>query len=389
MAMGRPPKDIKAQIFRGHYRIMYAEEGHWHMTPEVDREKALAWARRQKSKFLDAASSLELRSFMTGFFDLGGNWDRDMKEARHEVGEKTRAEYAAMVVNYLDPLFGAQDPRELTAKEIKAGIRDVQGKFGKALTTATKYKLIHVMSLVMQSLAEDKTIDSNPLLGVQPYSKAPEAPRGALPRSVLAKLFPEGHGPLMRVWGKTLWATLMCVMYDSGMRPVELRALRWRDIHPEERAAIVRRPKRGRRTKDGQAVGIVRAARLSERTVNELKIWKAETAYSAPGDLIFTLDGAAAVTDAAMGDALRRGLEAIKESRPEWTPYWLRHSFVTYAMADLTSQEVASLAGHSVAIAEGTYSHPDDEVILQRTKRARAKLDGAKKRQSAKKDKLQ
>jgi integrase len=80
------------------------------------------------------------------------------------------------------------------------------------------------------------------------------------------------------------------------------------------------------------------------------------------------------VTDAGIVAAFRTGLRAVSEFREEWTTYWLRHSFVTYAMADLTADEVAQLAGHSVAIAEGTYSHPDDEVILKRTKVARDKL---------------
>jgi integrase len=180
----------------------------------------------------------------------------------------------------------------------------------------------------------------------------------------------------MKVWGKTIWAACMCVIYDSGMRPIELRHLRWGDIYPEEGAAIVRRPKRGRKTKDGQAVGIVRAARLSPRSVQELAIWRAETAHAAPADLVFTLNGKVAVTDAGIVEAFRHGLREVKEYRPEWTTYWLRHSFVTYALAKLPPEKVAELAGHSVAIAEGTYSHPDDRVILERTREARAMLDG-------------
>jgi integrase len=300
-----------------------------------------------------------------------------MKEKKHLIGEKSRSEYAAIVRNHIAPMFGNRDPRELTAKEIGIGMRGHMGKYGNPLASATKYRITYVLSIILGSLAENGTIPANPLLGTQPYSKAPEEPRSALPRPVLAKLFPEGHGSLMRVWQKTFWATLFCVIYDSGMRPVELRSLRWGDVH--EGAAIVRRPKRGRKTKAGIAVGVVRAARLSERTMQELAIWKTETPYPSDSDLVFTLNGTDAVTDAGIVAAFRGGLRKIDEFRPEWTTYWLRHSFVTYALADLSPGEVAELAGHSVAIAEAVYSHPDDEVILARTSRARAKLDSTDK----------
>ncbi len=193
------------------------------MTPETDRTKALAWARRNKSKFLDAASMLELRPFLKGFFDADSEWFKDIAAKKKFVGDKTRTDYQAIVRNYIEPLFGSFDPRALTAKEIGVAIRDVKTKSGRELASATKYRLIHVMTLIMQDLAERKIIDSNPLIGVQPYSKAPENPRGALPRSVLNKLFPEGHGALMRVWSKTFWVACMCLIHDSGMRPVEVR----------------------------------------------------------------------------------------------------------------------------------------------------------------------
>ncbi len=372
--MGRPPDAIRAQLLGDRYRISYVEEGRWHMTPEIDRAKALAWARRNKGKFLDAASKLELQPFLQGFFEADSEWSKDMAAKKHFIGDKTRTDYRSMVRNYIQPLFGSSDPRAITAKEIGVAIRDVKTASGRELASATKYRLMHVMTLIMQDLAERKLIDSNPLIGVQPYSKAPENPRGALPRSVLTKLFPQVHGALMRIWSKTFWVACMCVIYDSGMRPVEVRGLRWADIRPKEEAAIVRRPKRGRRGRDGTPVGVVRAVRLSPRTIQELAIWKAETAYSKPEDLVFTFDGTTAVTDAGIVAAFRAGLRSVGEFREEWTTYWLRHSFVTYAMADLTVEEVAQLAGHSVAVAEGTYSHPDDEVILKKTKAARDKL---------------
>ncbi len=143
---------------------------------------------------------------------------------------------------------------------------------------------------------------------------------------------------------------------------------------PEEKSrhrppAETRPPRTGRPT-----IGVVRAVDLSPQTLQELKVWREETAYSKAEDVVFTFDGKTAVTGAGIVAAFRAGLRAVGEFRKEWTTYWLRHSFVTYAREDLTADEVAQLAGHSVAIAEGTYSHPDDEIILRSSKVVREKL---------------
>jgi hypothetical protein len=97
------------------------------------------------------------------------------------------------------------------------------------------------------------------------------------------------------------------------------------------------------------------------------------------------LKGNKPVTNEAVGKAFRRGLKQVEEenegwkANPEWTPYWLRHSFGTYQMEVLNDDEIASLMGNGVAVLQRHYQHPDDETLFRSTEGIRNKLDEARK----------
>lgn len=376
--MARPKKEIRAQLTSsGRFRVAYVENpGAWFMTPETVEAKALAWARRNRDHLIgDGARAICIRNLASGFFDLSGEWRTRMAAKGQSMSDRHLSNMAAIMENHLLPMFGDDDPRKLSARDIDDRILAARGINDRELAPGTKYKIVHVFRVFLGDLAERGIIDRNPLIGLQPYSKKPVRARGALPREVFAALFPPTHGEAVQVWGRSLWAALMCVLGDTGMRPGEARRLTWTRIYEDEAAVVIRHAeKAGNSGKGDTKTGAVRAGRLSPRTLQELAIWRMESRFSGDDDLIFTLDGREPVTDAAIGQAFRRGLRAIGVSTEKgqpgaaWTPYWLRHTFVTYSLAHLTIAEVALLAGHSEAIARGVYAHPDDEVVLKQLK---------------------
>lgn len=359
--------------------IGYLEEpGVWHQTPEEDKARAVAWARRNKGRLLSGAEkSLTLEPIMRDFFGPSGAWRKRMAAKGQTLSDRHLSNYDAMVRNYLIPLFGDADPRELTARYIDDILLETKSKSGRELASGTKYKILHAFTVILGDLAETGVIPSNPLQGVKPYSKAPIRPRTALPREVLEALFPPSHSEAVRVWGRSMWAAFFVVLYDTGMRPGEARALTWESVYEEEGAVVIRRAEKAGGGIGATKTGVVRAGRLSARALQELAIWRMESRHSADKDLVFTLDGRAPITSMAATYAFRAGVKAIGKEKEgaSWTPYYLRHSFVTYSLAALDSREVALLAGHSEAISQAVYSHPDDKVVLERTKAARKKLD--------------
>jgi integrase len=173
---------------------------------------------------------------------------------------------------------------------------------------------------------------------------------------------------------------MMLVFNDTGSRPGEVRALRWRDIDfsrrfiPVKKAIETGTKDREKETKTGAS----KAAFLTKRTAQELAVWLAGTAHGGDDDYVFTLDGAVPVTNSETLAAFRRGVRAAGLRRPELTTYWLRHSFGTYMMEVLDDKEIARLMGNSPAILKKVYQHPSDELIYKSALGIQERMDRAR-----------
>ena len=348
------------------------------MTPAFTEKQALDWARRNRARIIvNARTETALSTYMEGFFDESSAWVKMQRGKGRVMSDRYLAIRRGHVDNYLGPLFGAIDARNLTASSIEKAIYEAQGRHGKPLAPATKYKIVDTLRIILDDLYIHGKIERNPIENLLPYSKRPVAPRGAIPRDAFPLLFPATHGELVRVWGGSMWAAMMCLFRDTGLRDGEARALRWRELYLDDRIVPIRNAVASgtastiKATKTEQ----VKAGILSLRTVQELTIWKAESAYTSHDDFIFTLDGEKPVTNAGVLKAFRRGLKKAGYGDMAWTPYWLRHSFITYSMEGLEDSEILMLAGHTILITNAIYRHPDDEVIIARAKPTVSKMD--------------
>lgn len=392
--MPRPNKDIK---FRhdsrsGKIMVSFAESpGSFFIAPETDPAKAIAWGRRNRMKLLGGAEKpLLIKDMAKGFFDESGAWYKDQVKKGRSMTAASLLLRKSHVTNYIIPLFGEYDIRELSGAEIDRAILDAE-RFtaregsesvaaGRSLARGTRSKLLYSIKLMYDKWVYEGLVPSNPTASIAKYSKAPEKPRDKLPREILEKLFPRGHGPLVRLWGSSMWGALFMVLYDTGARPGEARALKWKNYYPKERFLPIRSAvEAGTSAKiKGTKTNIIKPGYIQERTAQELAIWRAESRFNDDEDFIFTITGKAPVSDNAIVLAFKRALVEIGEEGSPWTPYWLRHSFVTYALEALEDSEVLQLAGHVSMITSQIYRHPDDEIIFKRSKGIRKKLDKAR-----------
>jgi integrase len=382
--MGRPRKSIRASIRPGvgRWQVQFAAHpGHWILTPIMgDRPEleAIAWAKRNGAAVIRRRTPA-LKEFAAAFFDPAGPWACRMRDKGHHFVDKYLATRQGHVDNYLVPIFGELQPAELTRRLIDDAILAVGRASGadKPLSGATRNKIIYSFHLILEDLVDRGMLDRNPLEGIVPYSKAPVAPRDALPRDIMARLFPASHGSLVQVWGGSMWASLMLLFQDTGMRPGEARALRWVELYDALHFIAIRHGIEAgtAATVKGTKTGIVKAGYLSARTVQELAIWRAESKHAGDADFIFTLDGEAPVTNAGIVKAFRRGISGLGLNAPHWTPYYLRHSFVTYQAEILSREELQALAGHTNEATNRIYQHLDDMGVYRQNLSAKEKLD--------------
>jgi integrase len=320
--------------------------------------------------------------YCKGFYALDGKWVRTMGEKGRHFGEKHLLNRQAYLDNYFVPAFGDALPSDIRRRDIDNWLLGLTGNKSKdeKLSGATKNKIIYSLKTVFEELLDLEIIEKNPLNGIVPYDKAPKKPRGAIDRESIDKLYPASHGALVRVWGSSMWASMMLVFNDTGSRPGEVRALTWADIDVRRRFVPIRKGVEAgtmntiKRTKTGAA----KAGFLTARTVQELDIWRAESRWNGDADYVFTANGRAPVTDTAVINAFRRGLAAVKIDNKDWTPYWLRHSFGTYGLETLSEQEISALMGNGVVVLRRHYLHPDDETLYRSAVDIQEKLDKAR-----------
>jgi integrase len=255
----------------------------------------------------------------------------------------------------------------------------------RELAGETKNKIIYTMSLIFEELRDIGVIEKNPITGFIPYDKAPLKPRSIIPRESLERLYPASHGGMVRIWGSSMWAAMMLIFNDTGSRPGEVRALTWTNIDTQKRFIPIRRGvESGTADKiKGTKTGIAKAGFLSARTIQELDIWRAESRWPGDDDYVFTANGKTPVTNAAIVKAFRRGLASVNIDNKDWTPYWLRHSFGTYALETLDEAEISALMGNSVTVLRQHYLHPDDDTIYRSSAAVQKKLDKAREQERA------
>jgi integrase len=384
MARPKNADGIRAKVrMRDGFILVHFEEypGHWLVTPEHDRKKALAWAKRNRERLINRKTQ-PLSFYCNGFFAPDSPWVIRMKKKGHRYTEKYLINRRGYVENYIMPAFGDSLPQDISRREIDNWLLDLKKSSNNTTELAgeTKNKIMYTLSLIFEELRDIAVVETNPISGIRPYDKAPLKPRGAIPREDLAKLYPDSHGALVRVWGSAMWAALMLVLNDTGSRPGEARALTWADIDIQRRFIPIRKGVEAGTTDKikGTKTGVSKAGFLSSRTIQELDIWRAESRWAADGDYIFTVTGKFPVSDTAILKAFRRGLAAVQIDNKDWTPYWLRHSFGTYRLEQLSEQEIAALMGNGVAVLRRHYLHPDDDTLYKANVDIQEKLDKAR-----------
>ena len=378
--MPRPAEPIRARRGpRGCYLVSYAEAPGQSFTAAVansePREAVMAWAKRNRNRLLESRRDvLTLRPLMAGFFAPDGDWIERYRAKGKSMSAANLANYAAHLANYLLPLFGDEEPAALTARAIDDAILAAPGRNGRPLAPATKYKIVHTFSLILDDLTERGIIPRNPLAGVLPYSKRPVRERGTITPEHVILMFPDAHGDLVRIWGSTMWASMMLTFSDTGLRPIECARLRWGEMVREgegktETFAFVFLGAKG---------GQVRAVWISKRTAQELAIWRAESRHAEDDDYVFG-DGSAPLTDNGILKAFRAGaVRAVGPEAATWITYSLRHTFVTRGLSILGEEALAMLAGHSVQVSRSHYQHAGVKEALDRSREARRKLDAAR-----------
>jgi len=311
------------------------------------RNRSRVLGRKRDAEAFDAEIKRRKRTGELAVMDAGretldeyviGTW---VKAHAAHLAPKTRRTYANTYDLHIGPRLGGIALRELDAEVIAA--------FQAELLTAgtgphATHKAMTLLGAILQRAAEAKRIPYNPQRVVR-KARLPQSPevRPLAPITVEA----------LRCASDLRDATIISVLAYAGLRPSEMRVIRWRDVR--ERTLLVTAHKTGTR----------RTVRLLAPLAEDLVAWKIACGPTSEDMLVFP--------DEQGGLWSANGFEKWRQRRflkllaavgiDHARPYDLRHSFASLLLHE--GRDVIYAArqlGHGAELTLRTYGHVIEEL---------------------------
>ena len=115
--MARPQAEdgirAKVRVRDGIQLIHFAENpGRWIASPEKDRKKAIAWAKRNRNRVL-INKDATIANLCEGFFSKNSDWVRLQKDKGRKHGTMNLKDKQAYLTNYFSKTFGHMCPADI------------------------------------------------------------------------------------------------------------------------------------------------------------------------------------------------------------------------------------------------------------------------------------
>ncbi len=372
--------------------------GKWVSTGKSDPVEAETWAIEHR---LDPPPDpvLTLRAFTVDFFIPGKcRWivrrkkkaarrGRGRKKSRKLPGAPTLKSYRGILVNYILPRWGDYLLSYPTARMLDDWLLDlVDYRTGEELKGQTKNHILQVLRILYQEAMDSKLIGSNPAAEIEPFDNDWESP-DILEDEELLALFPVDRDKLLAIWRSQMWLTYFRTLSESGKRPSEILALRWRDWHRSLHGLEFRRTvEDGGRIKDElktrTKTGDFAVALLTDQGEQELLLWEAACKWTEPDDLIFCATRGKPLQRRGYLEVFRDALKAAKvePGSRRIVPYSMRHGLNTDLLKKLPIEVVQILMGHRTDEMSRLYNHPMVGEVLQAVQPVRPLLEERWKR---------
>lgn len=310
------------------WRVQWSERGHRRTRRFATKREAEGFVGELARGHAPVGASVTVAAWMAVWLRTHGPaWQAKTLDDRSAYGDR-----------FILPALGGVRLRELTRRDIREWRTDLL----RVTTTKQANRAVAVLSAALSAAMEDELVGVNVCRGLRPLEAEDPEHRPAELWEV------EGIRAAMRTTRDRLAVTLMAY---GGLRPGEMRSLRWEDVM--EATIVVRR---GERRSGGTKTG-----RKGTRSVPIIGVIREdlEAHGRRPGGLV-----------CGPLDADNWRMRVWKPARvlvgSTATPYNLRHTAASLWIAEgLTVLQVAERLGHSTpALTLSTYGHLFPEAQL-------------------------
>jgi integrase len=313
-------------------------------------------------------------------FALDGYWRRKRAEKKIYFTDKSLRTRTAIMKNYIVPLWGDVIPWKLTVRMIDLAMGGISSELtGRPLAGATRNRILSVLSELYVHLIGEDTAKINPVLNVTRCCSKPEHPRGAVSIAAMKQLFPADHEGMKKLYISQKYICAFLVLRDTGLRPGELIALRWKDWRPELRFfPIMKAIESGTRTNEkGTKTGATKPAMVTFQAAEEMERLRKKV-KPLPDQFIFANYKNVPFDTHRLNWAFRRAVRLAEIDRDDLTPYWLRHTFNTRAIETLPDDVVRRLMGHSTEAMTRHYRDADVDSLIREAEKIRETVDASR-----------
>jgi len=313
-------------------------------------------------------------------FAADGYWRYKRSEKRKLYTDKSMATRAAIMKNWIVPLWGGVNPKRLTVKMIDQAMMGATSELTKRpLAGATRNRILSVLSELYVHLIEEGLIRINPVRDVVRCNSYPEKPRSALPVGEIKTLFPADHAELKRIWRTQKYICAFLILRDTGLRPGELVALKWGDWNPEIKFfPILRAIESGSKGKEkGTKTGSTKPAIITDQTALEIEALR-KKAKPKPEDFIFANKYGIPYSTHRLSWNFHQAVERAGLNRAELTPYWLRHTFNSMMLETNSTETVQLLMGHNTEAMTRYYRHATPESLARTAAKIKDKVNACR-----------
>jgi site-specific recombinase XerD len=262
-------------------------------------------------------------------FALDGYWQYKRAEKKKIYTDMSMKTRNAVMKNWIVPLWGKYNPKRLTVQIIDKSMRGViSGLSKRPLAGATRNRILSVLSELYVHLIEEGLLRINPVRDVVRCNSYPERPRSALQTGDIITLFPDSRAELKRIWRTQKYICAFLILRNTGLRPGELIALKWRDWNLEIKFfSILRAIESGSKSKEKKTkTGMTKPAIITDRTAAEIETLRRKV-KPRPDDYIFANKYGVPYSTHRLSWNFHKAVERAGLNRTELTPYWLRHTF--------------------------------------------------------------
>lgn len=266
-----------------------------------------------------------------------GVWSR--AHAAH-LARRTREIYSSLYDLHIGPRLGEMQLREIDPEIVAT----FQGQMiAEGVRPHAVQKSMTLLGAILQRAAESRRILYNPQRVVR---------KARLPHSTEVRPLAPATVERLRAACDLRDATIVSVLAYAGVRPGELRLLKWSDVG--ERTLLVNAPKTGGR----------RNVRLLSPLVDDLEEWRAESDASQDKPIFAATNGDHWTANGFEKWRRRRFAPALpRAGLPSARPYDLRHSFASLLLHEGRSViYVARQLGHGAELTMRTYGHVIEEL---------------------------